>query len=354
LATGRPEALTETFVKEQALHDLSGVLDKTVPGEDVTVKEKILPGFLDTASTNPYGDGKTYLAPLFYSPTGLFYNKGLFESKGYSVPKTWDEMFALGEKAKADGMSLLTYSTAGYWDCTIPAMLAAAGGIEAFDSAMNYEEGFWTSEAATKALDTVAKLKDYIEPTVVANANPQGFMNNQQLLLDNKALFIPCGTWLPDEMKDAPRAEGFDWGFMAYPAYKEGGDAYSLNFFEQMYIPKEASNKELAEEFMAYMYSDEAVAIIAENAKAVVPVEGAIEIAGNYLDPLQVEMFSIYDNGALPIMGNFAATESVEGLNFSDIYVGTVDSIMSGDKTVADWQKELTEASDKLRAALIK
>lgn len=354
LATGRPDALTETFIKEQSLSDLSGVLEKTVPGEDVKVKDKILPGFLDTKATNPYSDGKTYLAPLFYGPTGLFYNKALIKEKGYELPKTWDEMFALGDTAKAEGISLFSYATTGYLDCLIPPVLAAAGGVEAVDKAMNYEEGFWNSAEATKTLDTIGKIKDYLEPTVVANANKQGFKNNQQLILDNKALFIPNGTWLPDEMKDAPRAEGFEWGFMAYPSFDKDGDNYSVNFFEQMYIPKEASNKELAEEFMAYMYSDEAAAIIAENAKGVIPVTGAIDIAKEYLEPLQIDMLSIYDNGSLPLMTGFAATTPVEGVNFTDVYVGTVDSIMSGAKTVEEWQKSLQEASDKLRAAIIK
>ena len=122
LATGRPEALTETFINEQALHDLTNVMNMTVPGEDVTVKDKILPGFLETSSTAPYGDGKVYLAPLFYSPTGLFYNKGLFEEKGYEVPKTWDEFFALGDKAKSEGIYLFAYPTAGYFDSVMPAM----------------------------------------------------------------------------------------------------------------------------------------------------------------------------------------------------------------------------------------
>ena len=62
LAVGRTAALTETLTKDNALRDLSGVLDMTVPGEDVTVREKIVPGFLDTLVTNPYSDGKTYLA----------------------------------------------------------------------------------------------------------------------------------------------------------------------------------------------------------------------------------------------------------------------------------------------------
>lgn len=354
LATGRPEGLTETFINEQALHDLSNVMEMTVPGEDVKVKDKILEGFLDTSSTAPYGDGKTYLAPLFYSPTGLFYNKGLFEEKGYEVPKTWDEFFALGDKAKADGISLFAYPTAGYFDSAMPAMLAASGGIEGFNKAMSYEEGFWTSEEATRVLETFAKLKDYTEPSVVANANGDNFKKNQQLVLDNKALFINNGDWLPGEMADAPRAEGFEWGFTAYPAYEDGGDMYSYNFFEQMYIPAEASNIELAEEFMAYLYSDEAVSIIAELGKSVVPVEGSIEIASKYLDELQVEILSVYENGAKPVMGGFAATEPIEGLVWNDSYVLIIDSIMNGTKTVEDWQNALVSASDRLREAKIK
>lgn len=354
LATGRPEALTETFINEQALHDLTNVMNMTVPGESVKVKDKILDGFLDTSSTSPYGDGKTYLAPLFYSPTGLFYNKGLFEEKGYDVPKTWDEFFALGDKAKADGIYLFAYPTAGYFDSAMPAMLAASGGIEGFNKAMNYEEGFWTSEEATRVLETFEKLKDYTEPSVVANANGDNYKKNQQLILDNKALFLPNGDWLPGEMADAPRADGFEWGFTAYPSYEEGGDMYSYNFFEQMYIPAEASNIELAEEFMAYLYSDEAVGIIAELGKSVVPVEGAIEIASQYLDDLQIEMLSVYENGAKPVMGGFAATEPIEGLVWNDSYILIIDSIMNGTKTVEDWQNELVSASDRLREAIIK
>lgn len=354
LATGRKDALTETFIKDQGLTDLSGLLEMKVPGENVTVKDKVLPGFLDTAATNPYGDGKTYLAPLFYSPTGLFYDKNLFKQKGYEVPKTWDEMFALGYKSKDDGIALCTYATSGYFDCFIPAVLAANGGMDAVKKAFNYDEGFWNTPEAKKSLDIVAKLKGYLEPSVIANANNQGFTKNQQLILDNKALFIPNGNWLPDEMKDAPRADGFEWGFMAYPAVKDGEKQYSVSFLEQMYVPKDAANKELAEEFMAYMYSDEAVKIIAENAKGVVPIKGCMDITSSYLTPLQVELFKVYDNGALPIMGGFAATNPVEGVNWTDVYLGTIDSVMSGDKTVDDWQKSLEDSSSKLRAAIIK
>ena len=54
--------------------DITDVLSMQVPGEEVTVGEKIIPGFTDTLVTNPNGDGKTYLAPMFYSPCGLWYD----------------------------------------------------------------------------------------------------------------------------------------------------------------------------------------------------------------------------------------------------------------------------------------
>ena len=41
---------------------------------------------------------------MFYSPCGLFYNAGLLEEKGWDVPKTWDEMWELGDKAKEEGI----------------------------------------------------------------------------------------------------------------------------------------------------------------------------------------------------------------------------------------------------------
>ena len=98
LATGREKGLTEQFIKDRNIADITDVLSMTVPGESVKVSDKIVGGFTDTSVTNPYNDGKTYLAPMFYSPCGLFYNAGLFEEKGWTVPTTWDEMWVHNKK----------------------------------------------------------------------------------------------------------------------------------------------------------------------------------------------------------------------------------------------------------------
>ena len=223
LATGREAALTEQFIKGNMITDITDVLSMKVPGEDKLVSEKIAGGFTDTSLTNPYGDGKTYLAPMFYSPCGLFYNAGLLEEKGWDVPTTWDEMWELGDKAKEEGIYLFTYPTTGYFDAFFYALMYAAGGPEFFDKATNYEEGIWETPEAQTCFDIVAKLAEYTNPITPAQANDQDFTQNQQLVLDNKAIFMPNGTWIVGEMADAPRADGFKWGMTALPAVKAGG-----------------------------------------------------------------------------------------------------------------------------------
>ncbi|MEG0215215.1 MAG: carbohydrate ABC transporter substrate-binding protein, partial [Hungatella sp.] len=348
LATGRELALPETLIKDNAIMDITDVLSMTVPGEKVTVGEKIVPGFTDTLVTNPYNDGKTYLAPMFYSPCGLWYDAGLFETKGWEVPTTWDQMWALADTAKADGISLFTYPVAGYYDAFMFGLLTEIGGADFYNKAMNYTDGIWETPEATQAFELVGKLAQYMEPTTVGNANKDNFKKNQQLVLDDKALFMPNGNWIMTEMKDAPRADGFKWGFMALPAMKDGGDRCSFTFFEQMWIPQQAENPELAKAFLAYMYSDEAAQIFAK-ASAIQPIEGVSKFI---TDPESKLVYSIYDGGAKASMGGFAATDAVEGVNMKDTLLFTIDSIVTGDKTVAEWQTAVEAVSDQLRGAL--
>lgn len=193
-AVGAESGMTETFIRDNNLTELTDVLDMTVPGEEVTVGEKILPGFTKNTIVNPYGDGKTYLMPMFYGPCGLFYNAGLFEEKGWEVPETWDEMWELGDKAQAEGIALFTYPTTGYFDAFFYALLHEAMGEENFTKALKYEEGIWDTPEAQQVFDIIAKLASYTEKTTPANANDNDFQKNQQMILDNKALFMPNGN----------------------------------------------------------------------------------------------------------------------------------------------------------------
>ena len=347
LALGRKKALPETLIKEKALADISDLFDMKVYGEDKKVSEKLLNGVLGSTVTDPYRDGKHYLAPMFYAPTGLFYNQGLFEQKGWEVPKDMPGMKELAEKAKKDGISLFTYPVSGYLDSFFPALLANAGGVDLFNKAMKYDTGAFTSDGATKAFEALGTFLQNVEPSTVANANPQSFTKNQQLILDNKALFMPNGTWVVGEMAKAPRAEGFKWSMTAAPAIEKGGKRYVYSFFEHIWVPKESKNQEAAKEFLSFLYSDKAAEIFAKY-NAAQPIQG---VTAKLPDELK-SLYKVVDEVDGVINGNFVATKPVEGVSMKDTLYGQIDSVASGQKTVAEWQKSVEEVSQKLKAAV--
>lgn len=357
---GQPSGFTETMLKEEAIADISDVFDDEL-------KDKMLDGILDGTDAQPYGDGKVYLAPIFYTPTGFWYNATLVgEGKQYELPTTWDEFFALGEQAKKDGHSLFTFPTTGYFDATIYAMLAQAGGLDFYNDALKYDANTWTSDEGKKVLDTVAKLvgKDYTQEDTVSNANADGgFKINQQNVIDGKALFMPNGNWVIGEMAASTPAD-YEWGMMGVPKWSEDESQSVYTFTEQMWVPADAPNMDLAKEFVKFMYSDEVVDICLNNkttdkesgkesdTPVVVPVKGA---ADKLPDGVTKDCYAAATaDDVVAVTGKWATTAPIEGLDMAKAVYGPVESINTGDMTVDEWQKQLVETWEKCADALEK
>lgn len=345
--------LATSLIKDNALEDISDVFEGEDPDGGGKLKDKILDGFLDTSLTAPYGDGKVYLAPLYYNVTGMWYNKTYFEDKGYKAPKTWDEFFALGDKAKADGKALFTYQglNPSYNEAMIWPMIASAGGEKDLKAVFNYEEGAWNSEGAKKALEAFEKIgkDDYLLKGTVGMSHTAA----QQAFLDGKALFIPNGNWFEDEMKNTIPKEGFSFGFMAPPVFKDGDTQYATTMMEQMYIPKVAKNKDLAKKFLAFQYKDENVKLNSELSGAVVPVKKGLEFAKEKLNQSNYECFKIFENGVKPITVDFKTVTGTE-VNIADEVYNPMASIMNKKLTAKEWSDKLEKADAKLREALKK
>ena len=345
LATGRPAGLTEQLVKANALHPLTNALALTIPGESVKVSDKIAGGFTDNNIVAPYGDGVTYMAPMFYSPCGLFYNAKLFEDKGWEVPTTWDEMWELGETAKAEGIYLFTFPTAGYYDAFMFALMNAIGGPEFFNAITTYQEGAWDSENGKTLLNILDKLASYTHPSTPAQANNQDFTKNQQMAMNGSALFMPNGTWITSEMADyAATLDNFAWGMTAVPA--AGTAPYSFCWFEQAWIPAGAEHIAEAEQFVAFLYSDKAAEIFA-SAGAMQPILGIADM----LEGENAMFYSIYDNGAKAAMGGFAAFSEIPGVDVSGTFFAPIDSLVAGTITIDDYAELVKTNSDLMRAA---
>lgn len=334
---GQPSQFTETQLNTKEVLDISDVV------EEIDLDEN----FKNSRLVQYYGDGKSYLLPLKTTPAGFFYNTELIgEGKKYELPTTWDEFFALGDQAKADGISLFTYPTAGYFDNTLHALLKQAGGEEFLTNVYNYGEGVWETEQGQAVIDKIAKLvsPDYLHPDTVSNAQGDNFTINQQNVIDGKALFMPNGDWVVGEMADTT-PEDFHWGLMPLPANEAGGDRFVGSMTEQVWIPKQAKNVDDAKAFLKFLYSEEGVKILQDNG-SIVPTTDMMDRIAAMEDGYPKEFFSVYET-AIPAFGAFAAydTAALPDITPKGVALETyIDGLATGDTTPDTYKQELVSA----------
>jgi N-acetylglucosamine transport system substrate-binding protein len=191
-------------------------------------------------------DGKQYVLPYYFNVMGWWYDPGVFAKHGWTPPKTYDDLLALGPKIKAAGMAPLTYQ-GQYPYYMIEGMLMpwaySVGGAKAVNDAQSLAPGAWNSPAMLKAASMIAELKTkgFFQTGATALSHTQA----QQAFLEGKAAMIPCGTWLYSEMKGT-MPKGASVRFMLPPVAKGGvGDPTALLIgIEPWMVPAQAKNKE--------------------------------------------------------------------------------------------------------------
>ena len=228
LATGREAALTEQFIKGNLIADITDVLSMTVPGESKKVSEKIAGGFTDTSLTNPYGDGKTYLAPMFYSPCGLFYNAGFLKEKGWEVPTTWDEMVDTCSKIRE-----ITGAPAFGWDNLAGSFMTL---VKQFGGRYTDQNGniYFANEDADVALKVLNLWKDNVDRGIWRTAGEDMFFSgpfaNQQV-----QMYLSSGNEGEFINMKIPESAKFEWSCAPIPQFEDGTKAdYAEGFLISM------------------------------------------------------------------------------------------------------------------------
>ena len=214
----------------QALRPLNDVLNAEIPGEGITVKEKmydsVLIGYQHTGrDTADAADDVYYGLPYVTGAMGLYYNETVInEALGegnWEVPNTTDELIALCEKLKAAGCHiLLPGSLDQYAKSFFLVNWAQYEGIEnylkffdgiGFDSARGREttkssliyQQKGRLESMKVAFDLLDPDNGFVLPNTaeigVNNLNDyqKRFMNSK-----NKLAFYFCGDWLMQEIQD--------------------------------------------------------------------------------------------------------------------------------------------------------
>ena len=343
LASTNPSGLLQSLETDHIVMDLTDIF------EEDGLKDKIIDGVLDGPTYQPYGDGKIYAAPLFFSVNGMWYDSNLFEKNSWEVPETWDDAFALADQAKEQGIAMYTYAAANapaYNESVIWPMIATIGGKDKLDAIFNYEEGAWNDPAVTETLNIFQQMHDggYLLEGTMGMTHTQ----SQQQWLQDKALFIPNGAWIQNEMADSPRADGFQFGVMAAP--KTDASQQQAIWFqtEEMYIPTDAENPEAAKEFIKFLYTDDIVKEMAEATNALPPLKNCLELVDGLVDDATYASAELgLSDDMVQVSGGFANTSATDITIRSDFFQG-VGSILNGDMTVADLQAQMEQESQEL------
>ncbi|MDK3156899.1 extracellular solute-binding protein [Kamptonema cortianum] len=224
-------------------------------------------------------DGKQYVLPYFFSVTGWWYDPDLFAEKGWTVPKNYAELLALCQKIKAAGIAPITYQ-GQYPDYMIFGMLQpwiiSAGGNDAFTAIQNLEPGAWQTAGPLKAAQMIRELRDmgYFQQGATAMSHTEA----QAEFINRRAAFVPCGTWLYSEMKQANK-ENRRMEFMLPPVLGDGkGDPTSLMIkIEPWMVPSAAKSPKGAIEFYKYMTSLEKAKQFVEEKGTLMAIKGSDE-----------------------------------------------------------------------------
>ena len=80
------------------------------------VWSKVSSNFTAGYATSVTGDdSKVYGIPVDYYPWAVFYRKSVWQSKGYTIPKTWDDLKTLATKMQSDGLIPIAFGDKDGW-----------------------------------------------------------------------------------------------------------------------------------------------------------------------------------------------------------------------------------------------
>jgi len=269
---------TTALAAEGQLLDLEPLMNAAAldtPGK--LFKETLFPGSQEVGVF----DGKQLFLNIAYTVFGVWHSKSLFEKKGWEYPKMWDDMldFCAMIKKETD-MSPWTYQGKypGYmvFGVLVP-LIYKIGGNQAIINLDNLEPDAWRAPEVKEAVNLMYQLaeQDYIMPGTAGLTHTE----SQAEWLQGKAVFLPCGTWLENEMKGLT-PDGFDMVVKPVPGIEAGkGSPESIyaSSGETYFVPAKAKNPRTGMEFLRCLMSKAGAKYFVTEVASMMPIIGGAE-----------------------------------------------------------------------------
>ena len=292
-------------------------------------------------------DGKFLVLNYVLTVYAVWYSAALFEENGWTVPKTWDEAYELGGKAKAKGKYLFVWGkeAATYYQTLAIASAIKEGGDEVRLSLENLESDCWSKPAVQSVFTAMKKIIDagYFKP---GGAGTQFTAAQAQWSNDEDALLYPSGSWIENEMKKQTKS-GFEMTgapeMVVSASPSKPYEAMHSTAGEPFVVPSKGANAAGGKELLRAMLSKEAATNFTKTRLTPTIVKGIVPSDGFGSTALVSQSKLLEDAGSNVFSWNFV---DLYGMNQDQLVVW--NTFLSGKSTVAQLTKGLQDITDKV------
>lgn len=216
-------------------------------------------GFFPSTLRQLTFDGKVYGLPWTAQMFGFYVNDKIMKDLGLTPPETWDDLLAMTPKIKEAGYVPLAWGNSAKNVCPdfmLPIVAQYGGDVYALD-ALTDPSVSWDSEPVIKAFTLVQKLAqagvfvDGINGVSESDGQQIAFQGKAAMLFSLSSVAASMATSAPPEWNDNVSVSKF-------PALTKDGVHYASDGTGSAWVLNANSpNKDLAVEFVKYMYSDD-------------------------------------------------------------------------------------------------
>ncbi|CAN7402326.1 ABC transporter substrate-binding protein [Pararhizobium sp. LjRoot255] len=193
------------WAKEGAL----GNLDETAAKEGW---DKVIPTALQQFSKY---DGHWIAAPVnVHSTNWVWINKAALDKAGGKEPQNWDELIALLDNFKAQGITPVAHGGQPWQDATIFDAVVLSLGTDFYKQAfIDLDPAALGGDKMKEAFDRMTKLRSYVDD----NFSGRDWNLASAMVIEGKAGLQFMGDWAKGEFVKAKKVPGTDFVCMRFP-----------------------------------------------------------------------------------------------------------------------------------------
>src|SRR6478736_1002210 len=244
---------------------------------DVSDVWKNLDGMSDALKKASTGDdGKQYFVPSTYYPWAIFYRKSVWAEKGYTPPKTLDELKTLGAKMQQDQLIPIAFADKDGWPAmgTFDQLNLRINGYDFHVSLMAGKED-WSGDKVKKVFDTWKGLL----PIHQTDSLGRTWQEAAQALQQKKAGMYLLGAFVAQQFTKG--AEQDDLDFFTFPEVDStiGTDAIEAPIDGYM-MSKRPKNEDGAKKLLTYLGGPEAQGVAVKADPSVIATNDKADQSG--------------------------------------------------------------------------